>query len=114
MRTSTGNRKNKKQAKIRKVANKTMLPIHCISHHEHLATQKLPLELNDVMIQAVNIINYICDRVLLLRHFEVKCVTMAAQNCYLIFYAEVIWLSRGRVLPLLFELREEVNQFLSE
>ena len=106
MRTDTGNRKNKKQAKIKKVANKIMLPTHCIIHHKYLTTQKLPLELNDVMIQAVNIINYICDRVLHLRLFEALCLTMAAQNRHLIFYAEVIWLSRGRVLPLLFELRE--------
>ena len=39
---------------------------------------------------------------------------MAAQNRHLIFHAEVIWLSRVRVLKRLFELREEANQFVRE
>ena len=41
-----------------------------------------------------------------------KC--LAAQNCHFIFHAEVIWLSRERVLTRLFELRKEANQFLRE
>ena len=65
------------------------------------------------MIQPVKI-SITHDRVLHLRLFEALCVSMAAQNCHLIFHAEVIWLSRGSVLARLFELTEEANQFLHE
>ena len=92
--------------KIRKVANKKLLPTHCIIHCKRLAAQKLSPELNDVIIQAVNSINYIRDRVLHLRLFEALFVSMAAQNRHLIFHTEVdtlLW--EGHVLALFFDLR---------
>ena len=94
-------------AKIKKVANKNLLSKHCIICGAHLAAQKLSPELNDVMARAVKIINYIFDRVLHLRLFEALCMSMAARNCHLIFYAEVIWLLRGSVLARFFEGRSK-------
>ena len=81
----------------KKIANKNLLSTHCIIRRKHLAAQKLSPELNDIMIRAVRLL-IICDRVLHLRLLEALCVSMAAENCHLIFYAEVIWLSRGFVL----------------
>ena len=41
-------------------------------------------------------------------------MSMAVQNCHLIFHAEVIWFSRGRVFACLFELRkEEINFYMN-
>ena len=51
--------------------------------------------------------------VLHLRVFEALCERMGLQHPHLIFYAEVIRFSRGRVLPSLFDLRE-ANKFLRE
>ena len=56
--------------KIGKVTNKNLLSTHYIIHRKHLTSQKLLTELNDVMIRAVDIINYICDGALHIRLFE--------------------------------------------
>ena len=45
-------------ATIKKVANKNLLPTHCMYRSEHVVFQKLSPELNDVMIRPVKIINY--------------------------------------------------------
>ena len=45
-------------AKTKKVANKNLLSTHRIYCCEHIAGQKLSPELNKIMIQPVNIINY--------------------------------------------------------
>ena len=45
-------------AKIKKVPNKNLLSTHCIYCCEHIASQKLSPELNDIMIRPVKIINY--------------------------------------------------------
>ena len=88
--------------------------MHCIVHAESLAAQKLSSELNDVMIGAVKISNYICDRVLHLRLFEALSESMGSQHPQLIFHAEMIRFSRGRVLARLFDLRDEANKVLRE
>ena len=59
-----------------------------------------------VMMGAVKIIKYIHNRVLHLRVFEVLCERIGLQHHHLIFYAEVIWFWRGRVLARLFDLRK--------
>ena len=63
------------------------------------------------MIGAVKIITYICNRVLHLRLFEALCEGMGLQHYHLIFYAEVIRSSRGRVVEYLFDFRE-ANKFI--
>ena len=65
------------------------------------------------MIEAVKIMIYIRNRVLHLRVFEALCERMGLQHHHLIFYAEVIWFSRGRVLARLFDLKK-ANKFLRE
>ena len=44
--------------KIKKIANKNLLSTHCIYRCEHIASQKLSPELNNIMIRPVKIINY--------------------------------------------------------
>ena len=101
-------------AKIREVANQDPLITHCILHRENLSSKKMSPELNDVIKDAVKIVNYIRGRALHSRLFEALCDSMGSQHRHLIFHAEVRWLSRGRVLTRLFELREEVEIFLRE
>ena len=64
-------------------------------------------------MEAVQIIRYIRNRVLHLRVFVALCERMCLQHHHLIFYAEVIWFWRGRVIARLFDLRK-ANKSLRE
>ena len=85
-----------------------MLRTHCIIHRENLASKKLSPDLKNVLTNAVKIVNAIRSRHLNSRLFQALCESMDAQHNHLL-YAEVRWLSRGRVLSRPFELREETK-----
>ena len=63
------------------------------------------------MIGAVKIIKYICNHIF--KDFEGLCESIGLQHHHIIFYAEVIRFSRGRVLARLFDFRE-ANKLLRE
>ena len=98
-------------AKIKDVANKDLLITHCILHREKLFAKKLSPELNDVLNGAVKIVNDIGGRALHSKLFEVLCDSIGSQHHHLLFHVEIRWLSIGRVLTHLFELREEEKQY---
>ncbi|XP_028673527.1 protein FAM200A-like [Erpetoichthys calabaricus] len=85
---------------------------HCIIHREALAARHISEELHDVLLTAIKIVNYIKTRSLNTRLFEIICSEMGSEHQHLLFYTEVRWLSRGRVLQRFFELRNEVSLFL--
>ena len=62
----------------------------------------------------VKIINHIKVRALNLRLFMQLCEEMDAEHTRLLLYTEVRWLSQGRSLPRVFELREPLQRFLLE
>ena len=101
-------------AKIKEVAHKEMLFTHCIIHREHLTSKKLSPDLKNELTNAVKIVNAIRSRPLNSRLFQALCESMDSQHDHLLLHAEVRWLSRGRVLSRLFELREETKHFLRE
>ena len=101
-------------AKIKEVAHKELLFTHCIIHREHLSLKKLPPDLKNVITKAVNIVNAIRSRSLNSRLFQALYESMDSQQDHLLFHTKVKWLSRGRVLSRLFELREETKHFLRE
>ena len=84
---------------------------HCMIHRESLASKKMPECLDSVLKQAVQIVNLIKAR-LNARLFSLLCQEMGAEHEQLLFHTEVRWLSRGRVLHRLQELRSEVKTFL--
>ncbi|XP_044285324.1 zinc finger MYM-type protein 6-like [Varanus komodoensis] len=101
-------------AKIKEVAHPEMLSTHCVIHRQHLVAKELSAELNTVMNDAVKIINDIRSRALNSRLFTTLCESMDSQHQHLLLSTEVRWLSRGRILSRLLELREEIKQFLRE
>ena len=101
-------------AKIKHVSNKDLLITHCILDRENLFAKKLSPELNDVLNGTVKIVNDIGGRALHSRLFEALCDSISSQHHHLLFHVEVRWLSIGRVLTHLFELREEEKQFCCE
>ncbi|XP_063754782.1 zinc finger BED domain-containing protein 5-like, partial [Eleginops maclovinus] len=78
---------------------------HCIIHREALASKTLEPELNNVLQTAIQIVNSIKSRPLNSRLFALLCQEMGSAHESLLFHSEVRWLSRGKVLTRLFELR---------
>ncbi|XP_062294532.1 zinc finger BED domain-containing protein 5-like [Scomber scombrus] len=85
--------------------------VHCSIHREALAAKKMPVELKTVLDQAVKAVNFIKSRPLQSRLFGVLCGEMGSDHKQLLLHTEVRWLSRGKVLTRLFELRDEVRLF---
>ncbi|XP_039670584.1 zinc finger BED domain-containing protein 5-like [Perca fluviatilis] len=87
---------------------------HCMVHREALAAKKMPVLFDSVLNQSVKMLNLIKSRPLNSRLFGVLCPEMGSGHEQLLLHTEVRWLSRGRVLQRLYDLREEVKCFLTE
>lgn len=88
--------------------------MHCIIHREALASKRLSPDLSDVMDDAVKIINFIQSQPLNHRLFETLCHESGTEHEQLLLHTDVRWLSRGKTLLRLYELRSEVFVFLTE
>ena len=71
-------------------------------------------ELNEVLNDAVKVINFIQFRPLNHRLFQSFCQDSGSEHQQLLLHTDVRWLSLGKTLQRLFELRNEVRDFLSE
>ncbi|XP_071033596.1 SCAN domain-containing protein 3-like [Parasteatoda tepidariorum] len=100
-------------ARIKEVAPESEAT-HCLIHREVLASRKMSPEFNSVLIDVVKVINYIKAHALNSRLFEQLCEEMDAEYRCLLLYTEIRWLSRGKSLLRVFELREPLQRFLLE
>ncbi|XP_060774414.1 zinc finger BED domain-containing protein 5-like [Neoarius graeffei] len=87
---------------------------HCILHREALASRHLSPELNEVLTAVVDVVNFIKTRPLKAQLFSALCEEMGADHTTVLFHSEVRWLSRGKVLLHVFELRTEIRVFIEE
>nr|XP_012321234.1 SCAN domain-containing protein 3 [Aotus nancymaae] len=85
---------------------------HCFIHRESLAMKKISAELNSVLNDVVKIVNYIKSNALNSRLFSLLCDNMEADHKQLLLHAEIRWLSRGKVVSRMFEIRNELLVFL--
>ena len=83
----------------------------CFFHREALAAKKLSSELHEILNFVVKCVNLIKARPLNQRLFSSLCPDMDADHKELLLHTEVRWLSRGRVLKRVFELREQIAFF---
>ena len=83
----------------------------CSIHREALATKTMPADFKTVLDEAVRTVNFIKSRPLQSRLFAILCAEMGSDHRQLLLHTEVRWLSRGKVLTRLFELRDEVRTF---
>lgn len=87
---------------------------HCFIHRESLATKKMSTGLNSVLSEVIKIVNHVKANALNTRLFTALCDDMGADHTQLLLHADVRWLSRGKVLSRVFELRNELVHFLQD
>ena len=87
---------------------------HCIIHREALASQQLSGDLNGVLEVVVKTVNFIKSRPLKAQLFLRLCDELGAEHNNLLFYCNARWLSKGKVLLRVYELRNEISVFLKE
>jgi zinc finger BED domain-containing protein 5/7/8/9 len=87
---------------------------HCFIHRQALAAKQMSQELHETLQDVVNVVNFIKGRPLQQRLFTILCGEMGSLHDSLFLHTEVRWLSRGRVLKRVFELRDEIQLFLLE
>lgn len=92
---------------ISEVANANFMSSHCIIHREALASKKMSPQLNETLLTLVKMINNIKANALNSRVFSLIRKEMGSDHKTLLLHTEVRWLSRGRVLSRLFELRHD-------
>ena len=87
---------------------------HCLIHREALASQQLGGDLNGVLEVVVKTVNFIKARPLKVPLFRRLCDELGAEHNNLLFYCNERWLSKGKVLLRVYELRSEIFIFLKE
>ena len=87
---------------------------HCFIHRESFATKRLSTKLDDVLCEVVKIVNYVKGSAVNLRLFALLCDDMQADHRQPLFHFSVRWLSRGKVLSRVYELRNELAVFLHD
>ncbi|GFS80929.1 SCAN domain-containing protein 3 [Trichonephila clavipes] len=92
-----------------KELNEDILVTHCFLHREALVTKFLPSDLKIVLEQCVKMVNYIKSRPLKSRLFSKLCQDMEAKYESLLLHTEVRWLSRGKVIPRVLKLKDEMK-----
>ena len=100
-------------AHVKKV-NPSVQVIHCMLHRKNLASRELSETLHGVMKDVIEIVNFVKARGLNSRLFEELCSACGASHRELLFHSETRWLSRGKVLSRVVELKGELETFLLE
>lgn len=100
-------------SKVKSVAENCTFT-HCNIHREALAAKQIPDQFKRVLQEAVKVVNFIKSRALNSRLFSTLCSEMGSAHIQLLLHTEVRWLSKGKMLSRLFELRSEVQLFLME
>ena len=87
---------------------------HCLIQREALASKQLSGDLNGVLKTVVKTVNFIKAKPLKARLFRRLCDELGAEHNNLLFYCNARWLSKGEVLPRVYELRNKISIFLKE
>jgi hypothetical protein len=87
--------------------NPDVITTHCFLQRKVLVSKTIEEDLKQVLDVVVNMINFIKQRPLTSRMFAKLCENMQKDHVTLLQHTEIGWLSRGKVLTRVFELRKE-------
>ena len=99
---------------LAKKENEKIIFTHFFLHRENLVAKTIGNELKEVMDQVVQMVNYIKRRPLQSRLLAKICEETGERFENVLLNPEVRWLSRGRVLCPVYELREMMLQLFRE
>ena len=92
--------------------NTKLMKYHCIIHQDNLCSKSLKIE--SVMKVVVKTVNFIRSRSLNHRQFQELLDDLDSQFGDVVFYSEIRWLSRGKMLKRVFELKDEILNFMQQ
>ena len=92
--------------------NPNVVIVHCMVHREALVAKSLPKDLQTIMNQVCRVVNFIKSRPLRNRLFSQLCKAMDSEYECLLYHTEVRWLSKGKVLKRLVQLKTQVLSFM--
>ncbi|XP_053073531.1 protein FAM200B isoform X2 [Acinonyx jubatus] len=99
--------------KLPEVTNNGAVWNHCFIHREALASREIPQNLLEVLKNAVKV-NFIKGSPLNNQLLETFCSEIGANRTHLLYHTKVRWLSHGKILSRVYELRNEIHLFLTE
>lgn len=102
----TGSKKGFR-AKVNEISS-SILFTHCMIYREALLSKKLEPFVNEVLQDAIRAINFIKSKALNSRLFTILCNEMGSNHTKLLLHTEVRWLSRGKILLRIIELKDEI------
>ena len=97
-----------------KKENKNISVVHCLIYRENLTAKEIQGDLAIVFEEVVSVVNFIKSRPLHTRLFRVLCNEMGAEHNGLLFHFNIRWVSRGKVMERVANLRNEISIFLKE
>ena len=89
-------------------ADTTVTAFHCIIHQENLCTKSL--KFSHVIQPIIETVNFIRSRSLNHRQFRQFLDDLGIDHQDLIYHTEVCWLSKGKMLERVYELRQEIKE----
>ena len=95
-----------------KKKNENVIVTHGFLHREPLMSRTLGENSKEVLEEVVKMVNFIKTRLAKLRVLEKNCSNMHSQHKRLLLHTDVRWLSKGKVLTHVHELRHELLAFL--
>lgn len=100
--------------KLLEVTNSGATWNHCFIHREALASREIPPKLMEVLKNAVKVVNFIKGSSLNSQLLETFCSEIGTNHTHLLYHTKVRWLSQGKILSRVYELRKEIHIFLIE
>lgn len=87
-----------------------ILSYHCIIHQQHLSSKAVGFE--NVMNIVIKVVNFIRSNGLKHREFQNFLSEINSDYEDVAYFCDVRWLSRGKMLERVFELKDPIKQFL--